>query len=204
MPSESFMAPKSRAAKSAVILWIERPGEEAPMQFPAVIRNLVNGVVTMEVNNPWTILNWETLKGQRGGLRLLGGIGEVTDLQGNINWARYSVQGQDSGKLTLCLEITNLDPSSRKLLAEYIPYNAMDIKGFWDQWDQAQGSQSAKLSQLASKMNLAALGLLLAGLALSYGGTLEFKIFGLLLWCGGTLLIAWQALHLWKNRKASH
>jgi hypothetical protein len=186
-----------------MILRIDRPGEERPLQFPAVIRNLVNGLATLEVNNPWTILNWETLKGQGGGLRLLAGTGEVTDLQGIINWARYSVLGQDSGKLSLCLEITDLDPSARKQLAEYIPFNARDIKGFWDQWDQTQESQPPRLPVIATKIGMAALSFFFAGLALQFSEALEFKMFGLLLWCGGTLVVAWQVLRFWKNRKAS-
>ena len=93
MPDEPFVAAKSRASKSAMILQIDRPGDEAPLQFPAVIRNLAAGVATLEVNNPWTILNWETLKGQGARLRLLAETGEVTDIRGTVNWARYSVQG---------------------------------------------------------------------------------------------------------------
>ncbi|MCL4502498.1 MAG: hypothetical protein M1438_11695 [Deltaproteobacteria bacterium] len=204
MPAEPFVAAKNRASKPAMILRIHRPGGEAPLQFPAVIRNLVNGVATVEVNNPWTEMNWETLKGQGGSLRLLGETGEVTDLQGIINWTLYNVQDHDNGKLSLCLEITDLDPSARKLLAEYIPYTAKDIKGFWDQWDQTQESRAPKLPLVVTKGGLAALGLLFAGLALQFSGPLEFRLFGLLLWCGGTLVIAWQALRFWKNRKASH
>ncbi|MFI5355538.1 MAG: hypothetical protein ACHQX0_08010, partial [Desulfobaccales bacterium] len=99
MSEEPVVAAKSRAFKPAMILQIDRPGEEAPLQFPAVVRNLAAGIATLEVNNPWTILDWETLKGREGRLRLLTESGKVTDLQATINWARYRVQGQDSGDL---------------------------------------------------------------------------------------------------------
>ena len=80
---------KSRASESSVMmLQIDRPNEPAPLQFPAVIRNLVAGVATLEVTNPWIILNWDTLKGQSGCLRLLNAAGEVIDLQGIITWVK--------------------------------------------------------------------------------------------------------------------
>jgi hypothetical protein len=187
-----------------MILQIDRPGEEAPLQFPAVIRNLASGVATLEVNNPWTIMNWETLKGQVAGLRLLAQTGEVTNLRGVINWARYSVQDQDSGSLSLSLQMTDPDPASQRLLSEFIPHTTKDIKGFWDRWDETQAIRAPKSSPLSTKTGLAVLALLFAGLALQFPGAMEFKIFGLLLWCGGTLMVALQALRLWKNRKASH
>ena len=204
MPDEPLVAAKSRASKSAMILQIDRPGEEAPLQFPAVIRNLTAGVATLDVKNPWTILNWETLKGQEGRLRLLTETGEVTDLRGIVNWARYSVQGQDSGNLNLSLKLTDPDPAAQRLLSEYIPHTAKDIKGFWDRWDQTQVVQAPKLSPLTTKIGLGAMALLFVGLALQFSGAMGFKIFGLLLWCGGTLVIGLQALRFWKNRKASH
>jgi hypothetical protein len=204
MPDEPFVAAQSSASKLAMLLQINRPGEEAPLQFPAVIRNLVAGVATLEVNNPWTILNWETLKGQGGRLRLLTETGEVTDLRGIINWARYSVQGQDSGNLNLSLKLTDPDPTAQKLLSDYIPHSAKDIRGFWDRWDQTQVGRAPKSAPLPTKISLATLALLFAGLALQFSGATGFKIFGLLLWCGGTLMVALQALRFWKNRKASH
>ena len=175
MPDEPFVAAKSRAS-NAMILQIDRPGEGAPLQFPAVIRNLVAGVATLEVNNPWTILNWETLKGQGGRLRLLAETGEVTDLQGIFNWARYSVQGQDSGNLNLSLRLTKPDPAAQKLLSEFIPHTSKDIKGFWNQYDQAQGSRPKTMP--VTKIVIAALALLVMGLALQLSGATGAKLWG--------------------------
>ena len=177
MLDEPVVAAKSRACKAAMILQIDRPGEEAPLQFPAVIRNLVAGVATLEVNNPWTILNWETLKGQVGRLRLLTGTGKVTDLRATINWARYKVQGQDSGDLNLSLQLTDSDPAAQKLLSEYIGHTSQDIKGFWNQWDQAQASRVNKTPPV-TKIVVAALALLLTALALHLTGTTGAKLWG--------------------------
>ncbi len=124
MPDELVVAAQSRAFKPAMILQIDRPGEETPLQFPAVVRNLAAGVATLEVNNPWTILDWETLKGQEGRLRLLTETGKVTDLRATINWARYCVQGQDSGDLNLSLQLTDSGSSrpeaARRIYSPYI------------------------------------------------------------------------------------
>ncbi len=176
MPDEPFVAAKSRASK-AMILQIDRPGEGAPLQFQAVIRNLVAGVATLEVNNPWTVLNWETLKGQGGRLRLLAETGEVTDLQGIFNWARYCVQGPESGNLNLSLQLTKPDPAAQKLLAEFIPHTSKDIKGFWNQWDQVQVSRGPKTTPV-TKIVLAALALLVTGLALHLSGATTQRLFG--------------------------
>ena len=203
MPDEHAFAAQNKASASAMILQIDRPAGESPLQFPAVVRNLVAGVATLEVNNPWTILNWETLKGQGGCLRLLTESGEVADLRGTVNWARYRVQGQDSGNLSLSLTLTAPGPTAQKLLSDYIPHTSKDIKGFWDCYDQAQGNQVQKVSPLPTMTALAALALLLSGLILQLIGPTTFKLLGWLLWCGGMVVVASQVLRFWKSRKAS-
>jgi hypothetical protein len=204
MPDEHPFAAKSKTSASAMILQLDQPAGESPLQFPALIRNLVGGVATLEVNNPWTILNWETLKGQGGCLRLLTETGEVSDLRGSVNWARYRVQGQDSGNLSLSLTLTNPDPSAQKLLSAYIPHTTKDIKAFWECYDQAQGSQTQKISSLPTKTSLIALALLLSGLILQFTGVTAFKLLGWLLWGGGSVVVASRVLRFWKSRKASH
>ena len=174
MSDEPVVAANSKASKAAMILQIDRPGNETPLQFPAVIRNLAAGVAILEVNNPWTILNWETLKGQEGRLRLLTAAG-VTDLRATINWARYRVQGQDSGNLNLSLQLNDSDPATQKLLSAYIPHTTNDIKGFWERYDQTQGSRVTKTPQV-TKIVLAALAVLLT--ALAYKGAMAFKLWG--------------------------
>jgi hypothetical protein len=180
MSEEPVGAAKSTAFKPAMILQIDRAGEETPLQFPAVVRNLANGVATLEVNNPWTILDWETLKGQEGRLRLLTETGKVTDLRTTINWARYRVQGQDSGDLNLSVQLTDQNPAAQRLLAEYIPNTSKDIKGFWNQWDQAQVTRAPKTPPM-TKIVVAVLALLLTCLALQLSGATGAKLWGWLL-----------------------
>jgi hypothetical protein len=175
MSDEPVVAAQSRAFKPAMILQIDRPGEETPLQFPAVVRNLAAGVATLEVNNPWTILDWETLKGQEGRLRLLTETGKVTDLRATINWARYCVQGQDSGDLNLSLQLTDSGLASQKLLSGYIAHTSKDIMGFWNQYDQTQVRRGPRMP-LVTKIALATLALLLTGLALT--GATGIKLWG--------------------------
>ena len=177
MSDEPVGAARNRAFKPAVILEIDRPGEEAPLRFPAMVRNLAAGIATLEVHNPWTILDWETLKGLKGCLRLLTESGKVTDLQGTINWVVYRVQEQDSGHLHLSLQLTDSGPAVPKLLREYIFHTSLDIKGFWNQWDQAQVIQVPTRSRL-TKIVLVVLALLLTGLVLQFSGATGAKLWG--------------------------
>lgn len=205
MPEEPFPQPGKRTTESpAMVLQIDRPGGEAPLQFPAVIRNLLAGVVTLEVKNPWTILKWDTLKGQVSCLRLLSGNGDITDLRGTITWAKYTVQGPNNGNLSLSLKLNDPDPLTQKLLSASISHTSEDIKGLWEKWDQAQNKTgSSRLSVQPAKIGLTALVLLLAGLALQLSEAQGFKLLGWVLWFFGTVVVALQALQFWKSRKAS-
>ena len=176
MSDEPVVAPKSRASKPAMILQIDRPGEEAPLRFPAVIRNLAAGIATLEVHNPWTILDWETLKGRKGCLRLLTETGKVTDLRATVNWARYRVRGHESGDLSLSLQLIDADPAAQQLLSTYILHTSDDIKGFWSQYDQAQASRPKKPP--ITGIVVAALVLLLAAVVLQLSGVTGVKLWG--------------------------
>lgn len=193
----------SRTPESAVMmLRIDRRGDEPSLQFSAVIRNLGSGLATLEVTNPWTIMNWETLKGRKGCLRLLSPeTGDSTEIRGTVTWARYTVQDQESGHLNLGLELADPDQLAQKLLFEHITHSSDDIKGLWNRWDQAR--QSSHSGPFSIKMGFVATVLLLGALAMQFAGPKGFKLFGWVLWVLGTLVVANQALRFWKNRNAS-
>ena len=193
----------SRTPESAVmVLQIDRRGDEQSLQFSAVIRNLGAGLATLEVTNPWTVMDWETLKGRKGCLRLLSPeTGESTEIRGTVTWARYTVQDQESGHLNLGLELADPDQLAQKLLFEHITHSSADIKGLWNRWDQAR--QSPQSGPFSIKMGFAATALLLGALAMQFAGPKGFKLFGWVLWFCGTLVVANQALRFWKDRKAS-
>ncbi len=203
MPDDSHPENWGMAAESsAMILQIDRPGAEGGLKFPAMIRNLAGGVVTLEINNPWTIMNWETLKGLKGCLRLQSsGTGEPTEIRGTVTRARYTVQDQDSGQLDLDLKLTGPDQSVQELLFEHITQTSDDIKGLWNRWEQTR--QTPDPASLSQKTGFTALALLLGGVALQVVGPHTFKLFGWVLWLFGTLMVAGQTLRFWKSRKAS-
>ena len=203
MPDGGQPGNRSRTPESPVmILQIDGRGDEQSLQFSAVIRNLGAGLATLEVTNPWTIMNWETLKGRKGCLRLLSPeTGKSTKIQGTVAWARYTVQDQENGHLNLGLKLADPDQLAQKLLFEHITHSSADIKGLWDRWDQAR--QSPQSGPLSIKMGFAATALLLGALAMQFAGPKGFKLFGWVLWFCGTLVVANQALRFWKDRKAS-
>lgn len=192
-----------RTPESAVmILQIDRRGDEQSLQFSAVIRNLGAGLATLEIANPWTIMNWETLKGRKGCLRLLSPeTGESTEIRGTVRWARYTVQDQDSGVLNLGLKLADPDQLAQKLLFEHITHTSDDIKGLWKRWDQTR--QSSPSGPFSIKMGFVATALLLGALGMQFAGPKGFKLFGWVLWFLGTLVVGNQALRFWKDRKAS-
>ncbi len=203
MPAEGQPETCSRYPESSVmILHIDRRGEELPLQFAAVIRNLGAGLATLEVNNPWTIMNWETLTGRKGRLRLQSPeTGKSTDIRGTVTWARYTVQEQHCGLLSLGLALAEPDQLAHKLLFEHITHTSDDIKGLWNRWEQVRQSPSPRT--LSTKIGVGAMALLLGALAMQLAAPQGFKIFGWVLWLCGTLLVANQTLRFWKNHNAS-
>ncbi len=186
---------------SAVILQIDPPGGGSPLKFPAVVRNLAIGVVTLEVNNPWIILNWNTLKGQGGCLRVPSGSEEFADLRGTVTWARYYVQGQDSGHLRLGMVLGAPDQTARRLLVRHISHTAEDIKGLWERWDLARPTPGPEA--FSAKIGFAALALLFAGVSLQMAEPKGYKLVGWVLWFFGTLVVGGQTLRFWRSRNAS-
>jgi hypothetical protein len=185
---------------SALILQIDRSIEGSPQCFPAIVRNLVDGVVTLEINNLWAFPNWETLKGRGGCLKLHSGNGGVTDLQGTVTWSGYTALDLDRGQLHLGLKLA--DPSSaQKLLSSYLPHITEDIKSLWERWDQAR--EAPEPAALSAKTSFAAMSLLTSGLALQLVWPQPYKLFAWVLWLFGTLLVGGQTLHFWKCHKAS-
>jgi hypothetical protein len=146
-------------------------------------------------------LKCESLKGQQGCLRLTTpGSHELTDIRGTVTWARYSIQG--GGYLSLGLKLASPTRSVKKLLTERIYHSADDIKGLWDRWDQNR-QVSNQVGAFSAKMGFVAGALLLGGLGVQLLAPKEYQLFGWILWLFGTLVVASQAMHFWKNHKAS-
>lgn len=203
MPAEGRPETCSKSPESSVmVLHIDRRGEELPLQFAAVIRNLGAGLATLEVTNPWTVMNWETLKGRKGCLRLQSSeTGKSADIRGTVTWARYTTQEEGGSLLSLGLALADPNRLARKLLFEHITHTTEDIKGLWNRWEEVR--QSSHTRTLSTKIGVGATALLFGALAIQLVAPQGFKIFGWVLWFFGTLLVANQTLRFWKNRHAS-
>jgi hypothetical protein len=178
MPTGELAKNWSKTPESAVmILQIDGRGHEQTLQFSAVIRNLGTSLATLEVTNPWTIMDWGTLKGRKGCLRLLSPeTGKSTEIPGTVRWARYTVKDQENGHLNLGLELADPDQVAQKLLFEHITHTSEDIKGLWNRFDQAR--QSSQSRPFSIKVSIAASVLLLGALAMQFAGPKGFKLFG--------------------------
>jgi hypothetical protein len=201
--SGQINAARDAIDSSTLILQIDRPGGGPALQFPAMVRNIAGGVITLEVNNPWTVVNWETLKDQGGCLRLSSSeTGESIEVGGAITWVKYTVKDQENSLLNLRLKLTKPDPATLKLISGYIPRISGDIKEFWDRWEQVQQISKPEKSSNTTGFVLAAI-LLVGGLACQLMEPKGYQVFGWVLWLFGTLVVAGQTLRFWKSRKAS-
>lgn len=178
MPTGELPKNWSRTPESAVmLLQIDGRAHEQSLQFSAMIRNLGASLATLEVTNPWMIMNWESLKGRKGCLRLLSPeTGKSTEIRGTVRWARYTVQDQENGHLNLGLELADPDQVAQKLLFEHITHTSEDIKGLWSRWDQTR--QPSHSRPLSLKMGFVAAVLLLGALVMQFAGPKGFKLFG--------------------------
>jgi len=182
-----------------VMVQVFRPGDDSPLKFPALVRNLADGVATLEVDNPWTVLDWGSLKGQAGSLHLMSANGAVTELQGRLNWARYTVTDRDSGQLSLGLQLTALTAAARQLLDEQMLHTSEDIKTLWDRWEEAR--RAAKPPAFSPRLGFLALALLGGSLAVNRLIPGPYKWFSWILWLSAALVVAAQTRQFWKNRR---
>lgn len=183
-------------APPSSILEIDAPGAGAPHHFPVTVQNLAGGVVTLEVKSPWSMADWENLRGRRGHLRLHpGGTEEALEVKGTLTWTKDSGDGRS--RLWVGMELAQTDPITHKLLADQIPHTHKDIKGLWERWDQ--NLERPAEAQTHQKVYRAGLGLLLGGLACQLAGTPSYQFFGWILWFCGSLAVAGQIL--WSMRQ---
>ena len=187
---------------SDVILEIGRPGKET-RQFPAVIRNLRAGLVSLEVTNPRDLKEWKGLKGQGGRLYIpANGGGEPGNFPGKVVRVRHFARGRDKGLLSLDLILEQPTAAAQKLLNEHIPNRPRDIQGLWERWDQAR-QPSAQRVALPIRLGFVGVTLLFCGLIMHPGGAGPHQLFAWIFWLMGTLGVLGQILLLWRGVKDS-
>ncbi len=192
---------KSSRDPSDVILQINRPGQ-AMLQFPAVIRNLTGEVVSLQVVNPWTLVQWDSLHGLEGRLRLLtNGTGELINFPGKVAMVRY-FPGRDKGVLNLGLALDQLTPAAWRVLNEHIPNRPRDIQLLWERWEQAQKPPSEGAA-VPTRLGFAGLTIIFCGLIMQTHAAGTPHLLSLMYWLIGTLGILGQTMLLWKGIRTS-
>jgi hypothetical protein len=187
---------------SGVILEISRPGKET-QQFPAVIRNLRAGVVSLEVENPLASKEWEDLKGKGGRLCVpANGGGEPGNFPGKVVAVRHFSQGRDKGLLNLDLVLGRPTAAAQKIINGHIPFHHRDMQGLWERWDQVR-QPSSQRAALPIRLGLVGVTLLLCGIIMNTGGAEHHPLIAWTFWLMGTLGVLGQILLLWKGMKNS-
>ena len=201
-PSHSKTRGSSRNS-SDVILEIGRPGKET-RQFPAVIRNLRAGLVSLEVTYKRDLKEWEDLKGQarppvhtsqreRGTRQLPRG-----------RWFGSATSPEAGTKACLAFDLALGRPTAaaQKVLNKHIPVRERDIQELWERWDQARQPDSQRTA-VSFRLGLVGVTLLLCGLFMNTGGAEPHPLLALTFWLMGTLGVLGQILLLWKGIKNS-
>jgi len=174
------------------------------LQFPAVIRNLMAGVASLEVINPLALMEWEDLKGQGGRLRVPAndGNGGPINFPGKVVRVRHFARGRDKGLLSLDLVLDQPTAAAQKLLKEHISNRPRDIHELWERWDQAR-QPSTQRAALPTRLGFVGVTLLFCGLIMHTGGAGPHQLFAWMFWLMGTLGVLGQILLLWRGIKNS-
>ncbi len=182
-----------------VTLQIGRPGKET-LQFPALIRNLTAGRVSLEVVNPLAIMKWEDLKGQGGRLRVpANGNGDQVDFLGKVVRVNHFSRGRGKGLLSLDLALGHPTPAAQKLLNDHIPHRPRDTHGLWERWDQSRLPAAQRVVAIPARVGFVGLTLLICGLILHSGGAGVHPLLAWSFWVMGTLAVLGQILLLCKE-----
>lgn len=192
---------RSSRGPSDVILQINRPGQ-AMLQFPAVIRNLTSEAVNLQVINPWTQVQWDSLHGLEARLRLLtNGTGELINFPGKVVMVRH-FPGRDKGVLNLGLALDQLTPAAWRVLNEHLPNRPRDIQLLWERWEQARKPPSEGTT-VPTRLGFAGLTIIFCGLIMQTHAAGPPKLLSLMYWLVGTLGILGQTVLLWRGIKAA-
>jgi hypothetical protein len=185
----------------SLVLEIADPKEPASPRFPVMIQNLSIGGVTLTVDNPWGIANWERYRGKECVLRMEAPEGQdAVTIKAQIAWTKFGDSGQPD--LSLGLHLVKPPEAALKRLGRLLPHTAQDIKGLWDRYDQIQRSPAP--SPLVHHCYIAGLVLLVGGLVLQFTGSPTYKMCGWVLWLLGSLGIAGKIIRPFWNKQVSN
>jgi hypothetical protein len=182
----------------SLILEVAGQKEPTPRRFPVLIQNLSMGGVTLALDTPWGMSDWDRYRGKDCVLRMEDSGGqEVLTINGKISWTKVGGTGQPP--LSLGVQMARPPEETLRRLSDLLTHTSRDIRGLWDRYDQVQELPGP--SHLLRRCYFAGLVFLLGGLALQLTGFPTYKIYGWGLWLLGTLGIAGKILWpLWQKR----
>jgi len=189
------MLEESALAGKGIVLEVRSLNGEPPRLFPATIRNLAQGVVTVEIDQPGDRLDWEDLPAQTLHLHLMPETaGEPVSIPGKVSWVENPGEAQ---RPSLCLGLELAGPPAPVQISpeEQTRNNPKDLELLWHQWDQLNNSRTPLLGEC--KFYLIGLGLLAEGLSLQL---LRRPLLGFVVTFLGLLTIGGKGLHsLWRK-----
>jgi hypothetical protein len=184
-------------------LRLEIAGQDAntPSLIPVFIRNLSTGGVTLTVNHPWIISDWDRYRGGECVLRVEDpGSGEPVNIRAKITWTRFGGSGQPP--LSLGLQLINPPVEAISRLSNLLPHTSQDIKGLWDRYDQVRKSPGN--TDWVHRCYIAGLVLLVGGLVFQFASSPSYKAYGWVFWLLGTLGIVTKVTRpFWQRHPSS-
>lgn len=184
----------------ALRLEIGGQDDQNPVLIPVRVQTLSMGLVTLGVTNPWLLADWERYRGRDCVLRLAGPAGEpLNDIPAKISWTRYSDESRSS--MSVGLQIATPSDEALKRLSDQITYCPQDIKGLWERYDQVRTVPNH--SNLAHRLYLAGLVLLIGGVLCQFSGAPAYQKFGWGLWLFGSLGLAGKVFFSARRKRVS-
>jgi hypothetical protein len=200
MTSGDFQPEAATKGSPSLMLEIAGQKEPTPLRIPVLVQNLSMGGVTLAVNNPWGIANWDRYRGKDCILRMEEPGGqEIAAIKAQIAWTKFGGTGQPA--LSLGLQLIKPPEAALRQLSNLLPHASHDIKGLWERYDQIQKTPGQ--SPLVHHCYIAGMVLLVGGLVLQFTGSPAYKICGWVLWLLGTLGIAGKIIRPFWHKPVS-
>jgi hypothetical protein len=182
----------------SLILEVAGQKEPTPRRFPVLIQNLSMGGVTLALDTPWGMSDWDRYRGKDCVLRMEDSGGqEVLTINGKISWTKVGGTGQPP--LSLGVQMARPPEETLRRLSDLLTHTSRDIRGLWDRYDHVQ--KISGQSHLMHHCYIAGLVLLVGGMVFQFTSSPAYKMCGWALWLLGSLGIAGKIIRpLWQKQ----
>lgn len=158
---EKLLITAQKSPEPLLSLSLEVKGSKGvePLMIPVRLKNLYQGMVVLEVNNPKFVNKAHTLhQKKKATLHLQGHQGqESLKIKGTMAWKRSMVDG----KINIYLSIRSVqrDEPASKVLENALPAASKDALKLWNLWDKSQAlGESASVNKSNIYLMLVASG----------------------------------------------